>query len=241
MDPFKQYLQQHADELDTDAPRPMVWQRIEQDINATKKAPVRLYLRWAVAASIAVLLGCMVWLVIPRHTNTVAVTTQPAVSHTPETPAMAEQPQAATEEHSTIAAHKNTNGESIRKTGTAAAKPEQVPTHPDETLVLHHLEAGFISVINMQLDKVRSMPMYAEGPQYYSSFKHQFQQLEEDEKALKRSIAKTGITDEQLSALIDIYQQKINVLKQLQNEIIKTNNAWKQHQDDQSSPSFMNI
>lgn len=242
MDQFKQYLQQHAGELDTDEPRPLVWQKIQQELDAPKKITVRKYIYWAVAACVILLLGSMVWLVMKpqpagtQNQNVAVVKPADTVVAPPTTPVPAGLTADDTHNKQMVAVKED-------KTGFAAAKPETEKPLPNETPVLHNLETGFIRVINMQLDRVRAMPLYAEGPQYFSSFKQQFEALEQDEKALKKEIRNTGITDEQLDALIDIYQQKINVLKQLQNEIHKTNNAYRQHQPVQAqpTPSFMNI
>lgn len=244
MDEFKTYLQQHAGELDTDEPRPQVWEHLAQRVAVKKVVPLRVrYMRWAVAACLTLLLGSLLWLVWPaRHNTTEVVKNQPVKTGEPAQPATTA-PGPQQQVTAAEPAKEGISNETNHKNAFTAVKPAQEPppTHPDETLVLHHLEAGFIQVISMQLNKVRSMPLYAEGPQYFSSFKKQFAQLDEDEKALKREIRNTGITDSQLDALIDIYQQKINVLKQLQNEIKKTNNAYRQNHPVSASPTFMNI
>jgi hypothetical protein len=67
--------------------------------------------------------------------------------------------------------------------------------------------------------------------------------MERDEQNIKRDIRKGGLTDELLDQLINVYQQKLNMLKQLQNEIHKTNNRFKQNRGpvDSTKPYFLNI
>ena len=85
--------------------------------------------------------------------------------------------------------------------------------------------------------------MYAETPEYFNDFKIQIKQIEKDEKAIKSDIAKRGMTDELLDQLINIYEQKLNTLKQLQIEMNKTNNRFKQNRGpvDSTRTYFLNI
>ncbi len=53
-------------------------------------------------------------------------------------------------------------------------------------------------------------------PSYFKDFKLQMQQMEKDEKQIKVFISKNGMTDELLDQLINVYQQKLTMLKQLQ-------------------------
>ena len=71
----------------------------------------------------------------------------------------------------------------------------------------------------------------------------QIQQIEADEKQLKKEISKKGLTANQLDQLIDLYQYKLTVLKQLQLEMNKTNNRFKQNRGpvDSTRAYFINI
>ena len=71
--------------------------------------------------------------------------------------------------------------------------------------------------------------MYAESPAYFNDFKIQIRQMEKDEKVIKSDIARRGMNDGLLDQLINLYQQKLNILKQLQTEMTKTNNRYKQN------------
>jgi hypothetical protein len=108
---------------------------------------------------------------------------------------------------------------------------------------LQNLENSFTQVINLQRDRVSSMPMYAESPEYFNDFKVQIKQMEKDEKVIKSDIAKRGMNDQLLDQLINLYQQKLNTLKQLQTEMNKTNNRYKQSRGpvDSTKTYFLNL
>jgi hypothetical protein len=112
----------------------------------------------------------------------------------------------------------------------------------DQT-ALNDLESSFTQVINLQRARVSTMPMYAETPEYFSDFKVQMRQMEKDEKVIKADISKRGLSDELLDQLINLYQQKLNTLKQLQIEMNKTNNRFKQNRGpvDSTRTYFLNI
>ena len=57
----------------------------------------------------------------------------------------------------------------------------------------------------------------------------QLHQMEEDEKDLRKEITREGLSNQLLSQLINIYQQKLSVLEKLQKEINKTNTCYKQN------------
>ena len=108
---------------------------------------------------------------------------------------------------------------------------------------LASVENGFTQVFNLQRGKISTTPMYAESAAYFNEFKMQIQQIEADERQLKKEISKKGLTANQLDQLIDLYQYKLTVLKQLQLEMNKTNNRFKQNRGpvDSTRAYFINI
>lgn len=108
---------------------------------------------------------------------------------------------------------------------------------------LTNMETGFTQIINLQKGKISTTPMYAESASYFNEFKAQINQLEQEEKQIKKEIAKKGLTDQQLDQLINLYQYKLTVLKQLQLEMNKTNNRYKQNRGpvDSTRAYFINI
>ena len=107
------------------------------------------------------------------------------------------------------------------------------------------VENSFTQVINLEKERINTTPLNAEDPGYYKDFSQRMKEMETDEAIIKQDIRKQGITDNLLDRLINIYQQKLNVLKQLQTEIQKTNTRYKQGrqqgQMDNQKTYFLNI
>jgi hypothetical protein len=108
---------------------------------------------------------------------------------------------------------------------------------------LNEIESSFTQVINLQRARVSAMPMYAEAPEYFNDFKIQIRQMEKDERVIKSDLSKRGMKDELLDQLINLYQQKLNILKQLQIEMNKANNRFKQNRGpvDSTRTYFLNL
>lgn len=226
MDELKKYLRQHADQLDLDEPRLQVWEQIKQQSASTPKTTVvTMVTRWAVAACVLLLAGIGGWwLLQEKHTTT----------------ELASQQQPVTEKAATITKEPVTQPENtapaVMAQVTAPVKKETAVTEPKkriqptaDMIALQHMENSFTQVINLQRERVSSMPMYAESPAYFNDFAIQIRQMEKDEKQIKSDIARRGMTDGLLDQLINLYQQKLTILKQLQTEMTKTNNRYKQN------------
>lgn len=252
MDRFKQYIQDHADELDTDLPRDAVWQHIQQQ---TAPAPkVRpLYRMLAVAACIAGLAAACLWVL---HAPSRSSQTELARTDTVPSPVLPgntgdagnEAAAIDTRELMAATAQPRHNREavkngSVKKAATPAEATNQTNSaaQPEQTS-LQEMETGFTHIISLQLEKVRTTPIYSENPGYFSIFKKQFSQLDEQEQEWKKHAAHGLVSEDQLGELINIYQQKLDVLKQLQAEIIKTNKHYKQtHLPSVHNAAFMDI
>jgi hypothetical protein len=85
--------------------------------------------------------------------------------------------------------------------------------------------------------------MYAETPEYFKDFKLQLKQIDKDEKGIKSDITHNGMNSELLDQLINLYQQKLSLLKQMQLEMNKTNNRYKQNraQVDSTKSYFIKL
>lgn len=241
MDELKKYLQNHAEELNLDEPRPQVWQNIQQQTQAEKKRPVIVMItRWAVAACILVLAGIGAWYVINEKKAEPVQTA--AIKEKTIIPAVPVQKQPVViENNDPVVIAKTTDHTTKHKPATHNTKQ---PVYSQETMTnLQNLENSFTQVINLQRDRVSSMPMYAESPEYFNDFKVQIKQMEKDEKVIKSDIAKRGMNDQLLDQLINLYQQKLNTLKQLQTEMNKTNNRYKQSRGpvDSTKTYFLNL
>ncbi|MES2374574.1 MAG: hypothetical protein V4557_18505 [Bacteroidota bacterium] len=241
MDELKKYLQNHAEQLNLDEPRPQVWQNIQQQTQAEKKKPVIVMItRWAVAACILALAGIGAWYMINEKKAEPVLATV-TKEKTTVTPGSIKKDPVVTENNDPVVIAKTTDHTTQHKPAT---RNTQKPVYSQETLTnLQNLENSFTQVINLQRDRVSSMPMYAESPEYFSDFKVQIKQMEKDEKVIKSDIAKRGMNDQLLDQLINLYQQKLNTLKQLQTEMNKTNNRYKQSRGpvDSTKTYFLNL
>jgi hypothetical protein len=245
MDELKKYIQNHAEELDLDEPRPQVWQNIQRETQPVKKTTVVVMItRWAAAACILALAGIGAWYVFGNkntsHTDTVAITEKEKSQQIQPAPIQSE-PVATEKNEPELLANVETH--------TAKNNPQPTTRNPQQTLnqealnTLHDIETSFTQVINLQIDRVSHIPMFTESPEYFKDFTIQIRQMEKDEKVIKSDIAKRGMTDVLLDQLINLYQQKLNTLKQLQLEMNKTNNRYKQNRSpvDSTKTYFLNL
>lgn len=198
-------------------------------INAAAKGRVimmRQMIQWSAAACVIVLAGIGVWALM---NNQVAQTPQQEqVVINDSTPITPSQPVVAP----LIESAKTSVQTAFVKTPNANKSPIISNTKDQRQTALaalNQMENGFTQVINLQRGKISTTPMYAESASYFDEFKVQLAQLEEEEKQIKKDIQKKGLTDQQLDQLINLYQYKLTVLKQLQLEMNKTNNRFKQN------------
>ncbi len=227
MDELKKYLQQNREALDSDEPSPMVWERMQVQPPVKKTAIVVSITRWAVAACVLVLAGIGTWSLLKEDEGKTQEILQ--ASRTSAEPRQEEIKQAT----EPVIAIPEINQE-INKV-LASAIPEKKIVAVQKTtaeradlIALQNVENSFKQVINLQRNKVGTIPMYAESAEYFSDFKIQIRQLEKDEKTVKAEIVKRGLTDDLLDQLINLYQIKLSTLKQLQTEMNKINNRVKQ-------------
>lgn len=236
MDRFKQYLQQHADELGDDEPQQKLWSDINERISDDRKQPViKLLSRFAVAASIIGLTAVSaVYFFYNRTTKpelpvalkTVIIKDTVLKNVEPEKPI--EKPIIAIAKAPVFKKAKPEIAETtIKPTETIIAKSE-------EEQAIASVEKSFVTLISLQKDKVSKTPVFAEDPGYFNDFYQQLHQMEEDEKTVRKDIAKNGLTNELLTQLITIYKQKLSVLEKLQTEINKTNTRYKQNKEPNS-------
>ena len=132
------------------------------------------------------------------------------------------------------------NANSVEKIPITSKK---IPVERADLIALNNVENSFKQVINLQRNRVGSIPMFAESADYFADFKIQIGQLEQDEKKIKADIVKRGLTDDLLNQIINIYQIKLSTLKQLQIEMNKINNRYKQNRGpvDSVKTYFINI
>lgn len=224
MDKLKKYLQQHKAELDTDAPAGDTWEYIASQTpgEAASRRPVRLIIRYMAAAGMVILISAGVWLLAGhnKHTRPAEV----VKGGTPEKKDSLLTPPGNSQHSSPGETAQNGSPVST----PALIRPASGKTRDREIEVsfgdMAMIDKSYARLIRYQLRKLHTTPVYAETPGYFAAFAAQLKQMDKDESAIKRDIGKYGLGDELLQQLINVYQQKLNILKNLQVEINKMNN-----------------
>ena len=246
--------------------------RLQQERPAAKVVPIKKYFQWSVAACVFVLAGIGLWSLLDSKPETLQQqvlnapndNTTVGVENKSANPANdgAEKNNSIEIQRGSEELNKSSFGQTIPENETGLAKNEKAANNglyktfvskqnnssaqglsKDVLASLASVESGFTQVINLQRGKISTTPMYAESAAYFNEFKMQIQQIEADERQLKKEISKKGLTANQLDQLIDLYQYKLTVLKQLQLEMNKTNNRFKQNRGpvDSTRAYFINI
>jgi hypothetical protein len=243
MDELKKYFHQYRDELDTDVPGEDNWQQIRRQLHPVVPVKSLRLFKWMVAASLVILAGSVVYLLTNNKKQSPVITNtdtahrhqaHPEIVH-PKTPV--EKIIIAEKQQPVIAQQKTTPVKGTRRK-RISVKKMPIPVYGFEDI-----EASYTSMVNQQLERVRTQPIYAEDAEYFHSFKKQFTELAKDEEQLKQRIRQTGMADEYVDELINIYQEKIGVLKRLRFEINKMNNRVRQADPgiQQQQPAYINL
>ncbi len=239
MDEFKKYLQANKSELNSDEPQPFIWKKIEAAIKPAQ-APIRIIpiLKWAAAACIIALAGFGGWHLLSTHKTAIPIRQNILVKQA------AKQPAPSTKQI-IIAEPEINHPKNITAANYKTTLSPKKNFQPQKTVeqFLNTMETGFIQVINLQKARISTTPMYAESPEYFNDFKQQIKQMEQEEKTIKTNIIKHGLGNNLLDELINLYQQKLTILKQLQLEMNKTNNRFKQNRGpvDSTRNYFLSI
>ncbi len=233
MDELKKYLQNHKDELDLDDPSQVLWDNILQKTEPVKKGiSLLMIIKWAAAACILVLagMGIQQFTANKADSKSIQVRSEKRISTN-------------VQENKPIANSQQPISISVLKTKPTTNSQQPITVRPETQIFLHDIETSFTQVINLQRSRISNTPIYTETPDYFKDFTIEIRQKEKDEKLIKSDIAKRGMTDELLDQLINLYQQKLNTLKQLQIEMNKTNNRYKQSRGpvDSVKTYFLNI
>ena len=237
MDELKKYIQSQRDHVESDEPSEKVWEGIQDGI----KVPVKSMLlrNWSIAASVIVLAGIGILLLTRSNQTTTPIVKSAIKEIAPsnlgdkdsKTTIVSLDKNEITKPLNFPAASPITTIHTIKEMNSAGQSK------------LSSIEASFIQVINLQKARISTTPLFAETPNYFSEFHRQLHQMEKDEAQIKSYINKNGMSDELLDQLINVYQQKLNMLKQLQTEMQKLNSRYKQNRPavDTLKTYFLNL
>lgn len=257
MDEFKKYLKENQEQFNADEPSPLIWDKLQQRMKLEKSTAtskvfsIRKLVQWSAAACVLGLAGMGVWYllntqpIVKPMQEQVVINNEAAPIPTPTNSTTVEIPVVSTPEEAetSVKSSPTPNTRFARATKPSAKSINQINSNDYAMTALANMENGFIQIINLQKVKISTTPMYAESASYFNEFKAQMNQLEQEEKQIKKEISKKGLTDQQLDQLINLYQYKLTVLKQLQLEMNKTNNRYKQNRGpvDSTPAYFINI
>ncbi len=242
MDELKKYLLAQKETLESDEPSDKVWSGIQ----ASFEAPVRSVAirKWAIAASVILLAGLGILLLNKsnRTESTIVRST-----HQEIIPSVIEEKDSIIKKVETELASVDKQKLNKQKNYPAASLITTIHSvdelNESDHSKMNLMEASFTQVINLQKARISTTPIYAESPNYFKDFHLQLQQMEKDEKQIKSYIQKNGMSDELLDQLINVYQQKLNMLKLLQTEMQKLNSRYKQNRPavDTMKTYFLNL
>lgn len=242
MDEFKKYLLAKKESLESDEPNEKVWSGIRASFEApVKSMPIR---KWAIAASVIVLVGLGILIANNSNRLVAPIVKSNDLKITP--PVIEKKDPIINKVETTLAAadKKNLNNQKYFPAAAPITTIHSVnELNEADQSKMTLMEASFIQVINLQKARISTTPIYAESPNYFKDFHVQLQQMEKDENQIKTYIQKNGMSDELLDQLINVYQQKLNMLKQLQTEMQKLNSRYKQNRPavDTMKTYFLNL
>lgn len=238
MDNLKKYLQQHSEEMDIDAPAADVWKRIEK--KAGKKRPGRLFsltVRYAAAAAVmaAVVLAGI------KLTGTQDKSVKIVQRDKEDTAAPLSDKIIANSGKPIVSPIVSTTLPDTIAPPLQAAVKKSKPVDKRYAM-MQSFKENYGQLVSYQLSSIRATPVYAENPAYFDDFRIQLKQMDLDEVAIRKNIRQRGISNVLLEQLINVYQQKLDVLKSLQAEINKMNTRVKENTStDSLSKYYLNI
>ncbi|AXY76480.1 hypothetical protein D3H65_21860 [Paraflavitalea soli] len=250
MDEFKKYLFDHRDELDAEKPpRPQVWKHIQRETRVVNKSVIPMMVKWMAAAAILVAVSILIYqLQRPAKPDAPQLaenkTKKPAISPESDSPTDSSvgTPSTAVVEEPVV---ELPSPKLIREKTTPArrlAKKEKTTPNKLPKSPLQAVEDNYATIISYQQQKLEKTPIYTESPGYFHVFKKQWLDLERDEKKVKQDVRLYGMNSNIVDKLIQLYQQKLWLLKELQSEINKMNVRAKQHPDIQrTNPAYLKL
>ena len=239
MGELKKYLQTNASYFEEDIPAERVWQNIKHQIQPTKKkqALVLSIAKYCVAACVVFLAGIGAWHLLQKtqHTEDFSKTNQLAIidSNNQKDSDVMTQESIDTPLAVITSTTKNIAKKLLLDTQRFVSNTinNGFETSAANFLQIRSIDSQFSQAINVQKNIINQTPLFAESPVFFKDFISSYQQMENDEKNVKKDIIKIGFSPDLLEQLININQQKLNLLKLLLTEINKTNNRFKQNRN----------
>lgn len=226
MDKLKYYLLRHRSDLDVDRPPSDTW---EYPLSPERPKSSRRVVWYMAAACVTVLAGTGLWLVTRSDKGPADMAKRGTIvkERAPEKDSI-ESPSLRKEKtpDKDLAKNASTPKGVLRHNPRPLKReaPADAIDGTDSIGAIDAIDRSYSSLIHYQLTKLRSTPLYAESGSYFSFYIQQFKQMDQDEQQVRNDIKTYGLTSEFLEQLINVYQQKLNMLKNLETEINKMNN-----------------
>lgn len=246
-DPLKTHIAENRNELEIETPAVQAWKKISSSISTQKPAHVQHLKKrifyYLSAACVLFIIGLGVFRYVrdvparqgeevvknPTFKNNSnasdTINIEANKNQLTATPSLPDEHHIQTTKHKTIAV-----------TSLKPAKKQQRKSLPPEVL---QVKKDYDELIAEQIKYTKSLALYGENASYFQEFMNDFKALENQEKELRKSIAQSGLKENSIDDLAMIYQQKLTVLKKLQNEINKTSNCNKNVTD--TIPAYISL
>jgi hypothetical protein len=246
-DPLKNHITENKNKLEIDIPDEASWEKISRFISAKRRMPVQRIKKSLIYLSAACIIT-IICLGVFRYINTVEpnlgkeivkrISLRKAtkasdtanIQESNNNQLIVKQP---LPDQSLKQGNKN---KSIAVAASKSAKKQKENSLPLEVL---QIQKDYDQLIAGQIAYTKSLAVYGENPSYFQEFMNDFKALENQEKELRKSIAENGLQENSIDDLAMIYQQKLTVLKKLQNEINKTSKCNKDFTD--TIPAYLKL
>lgn len=241
MDQFKKYLRDHRGELDVEiAPPAPLWSG-----KPVKSSGTLSVTRWMAAASILLIVSSIFYWILREPDNNKTSYNNPVRD---ASVSMQTKNDSLRSDTTTINLSIETDSREITLEEPKSEKSVLSKRHSakrknkSESSPLQSLEINYTAIIDYQLKRVERTPIYAESADYFHVFKKQWYDLEKDEEKIKDDIRVLGLNDIVVDQFIRLYQNKIELLKQLQSQIDRMNLRARNHPGFQEqTPTYLKM
>ena len=221
MDSFKRYLRERREEMDVDRPGDQLWPKIQGRIEPKKSITLSWKSRrWLVAASVVLLagIGIAAFLWSDRRKQSLMGQADSANVIAPSPSSTKSLPDAPPGKQAFIAP---ASGPVTRKTyisGSQGRKGDGQSLKKKRLSPLESLEHNYLSVINKQMPLTQGLPILIKNVSFGNDVKKRLLDMDLELREIRMAISKDGLNRNLVQCLINVYQLKIEFLKQLQVE-----------------------
>ena len=246
MDELKKYLRDHRADLDMEAPpRTELWQSIQQQVDVRRKPVMKPVYKWVAAAGLILMAGAATYMLWTNEPGPIVQGEQPAVEQPiPEIDGRTDSSESAISPLPGEVIAERPGEKSVKRADPVPSKHRKNtrPAISRKRTFVDELQENYATIIKSQLKKLESTPIHVESANYFHAFKKQWIDMEKDEVKLKEDISMYGVNEMVIEQFIQLYQQKLLLLKQLQDEINKMNNRAHRYPEIQrKSPSYLKM